>query len=143
MGRSGATLPDLATAFLVVGVIAAMGMPVARSWADRTALTWAREEAVALFAQARREAVAHGGAILRFDGSQGTGALVLDGQVMRQVDFREGFGVEVDPGGSDGRAELQFDHLGLGQVASRTIRFQRGGEVRELLVSSYGRVRRR
>ena len=38
--------------------------------------------------------------------------------------------------------EVRFDGLGLGQVASTTVRFRRGDAEAGLTLSSYGRVRR-
>ena len=52
-------------------------------------------------------------------------------------------GVEVATGfGMAFPREIRFDALGLGQVASETLRFRRGGAEAGLVLSSYGRVRR-
>ena len=40
-------------------------------------------------------------------------------------------------------AELTFDAMGVGRVASQTFRFSRGSAQAELVVSSFGRVTRR
>ncbi len=53
------------------------------------------------------------------------------------------FGVAIELGGRAAEAELHFDGLGLGRVASRTITLRRGREEVALVVSAYGRAVRR
>lgn len=44
--------------------------------------------------------------------------------------------------GQRAEAELRFDALGIGRIASQTIRLSRGDEDAVLVVSSYGRLAR-
>ena len=53
------------------------------------------------------------------------------------------YGVTIELGRRAKVAELHFDGLGLGRVASRTITLRRGQEEVQLVVSAYGRAVRR
>lgn len=138
----GTTLPELVGGFLLVTVIVSVGLPPMRSWGDRIAVSSAREEGIALFALARRTAPGSGGALIRIDPSSGAASVLVRGEPVREVNFPKRFGVEVDPG-RDGVVELQYDALGLGRGASRTLLFRRGDAEAGVVVSSRGRVRRR
>jgi hypothetical protein len=59
------------------------------------------------------------------------------------VALQEEYGVSLDLGGGRTDVELAYDALGLGRVASQTVVFRRGDATAELVVSGYGRLRRR
>jgi hypothetical protein len=58
------------------------------------------------------------------------------------VALQEELSVTVELSRGRSATELRYDALGLGQVASETLRFRRGDAASALVVSGYGRVRR-
>ncbi len=133
---------ELTLALVLLGVLAAAGISGSRAWGDALAVRFATEEGAVIFLRARREAVALGGSRVVLEPGRNAAAVVAGDSVLVEVSFGERFGVELDPG-ADVPVELAFDGLGLGQAASRTVTFRRGGAERALVVSSYGRIRRR
>lgn len=139
----GHTLIELIFVLLLVGVAAASVAPTARQARDHAAVAAAREALVGLLAEARQDAIETGGASVRISESTGRAELSVGGSVLRDVAMLAEFGVTLDLGGARPDVELRYDALGLGRMASETLVFRRGDAVAQLIVSSYGRVRRR
>jgi Tfp pilus assembly protein FimT len=139
----GHTVIELTFVLLLVGVAAASATPAARRLRDRTAVVAAREAVVGLLAEARLAAVEQGAAAVRIASRPGRAELVAGGASLRRVDLSGDFGVTLALGGGRSEVELAYDALGLGRVASQTVSFRRGEAAAELVISSYGRVRRR
>ena len=141
--RSGATLLELT---VVLGLIALAGtvfLPAARRQADRAALVGAREAVAALVARTRTEAMLAGAASLRVRAGDGDVAVLTADSLIAGQNLGSQYGVTIELGGRAKVAELHFDGLGLGRVASRTITLRRGQEEVQLVVSAYGRAVRR
>lgn len=138
----GHTLIELVFVLLLVGVATASAAPAARRQRDRAMVVGAREAVVGLLAEARLTAVETGGASVRISASPARAEALAGGSPLRRVALDVEFGVTVSLSGSTTDAELVYDGLGLGRVASQTITFRRGTETAELVVSAYGRVRR-
>lgn len=139
----GFTLLELVTVVTLMGVVLAEGLPAARNLMDRMAVVGAREAVVGVFHRARMEAVARGGARIVLVASP-AGLEVWSGGALRSaVDLEEEFGVDLTLSSGDALAEIGFDALGLGRVASQTLIFDRNGTESGLVVSSFGRVTRR
>jgi prepilin-type N-terminal cleavage/methylation domain-containing protein len=138
----GYTLIELLFVLLLVGVTTASLAPYARRQRDRALVTGARESMVGLVAEARSAAVEAGGASVRIGADPPKAEVRSGARILRSTDIAEDYGVGVSLGGS-GYVEVAYDALGLGRVASQTIAFTRGNERAELVVSGYGRVRRR
>lgn len=140
----GHTLPEVLLALTVAAVLTSLLVPPARRTVDRVAVDAARDRVAGLFLRARAAARARGGSSVEVDAPAGEVRLVAaDGWRAPPVLLRERFGVEVDAGLPGGVVRLAFDPLGIGRMASRTLRLRRGGAATSLVISSYGRVRAR
>ena len=139
----GHTLIELVFVLLLVGVATATAAPAARRQRDRSLVVGAREAVVGLLAEARFAAVESGSASVTLSVSPARAEASAAGMPLRQVALGADFGVTVALSGGATEAELTYDGLGLGRMASQTVTFRRGGETTELVVSAYGRVRRR
>ncbi|MEQ8330238.1 MAG: prepilin-type N-terminal cleavage/methylation domain-containing protein [Longimicrobiales bacterium] len=141
--RTGHTLVELIVVLALLAVGAAAVLPGARTWADRAAVLGARESVAALVARARVEAVGRGGAAVHVAADSSIAWTLADGGVLDRVDLADRFGIHVVLAGRRTATVLTYDALGVGRVASETLRFRRGGAEAALIVSGYGRVRRR
>jgi prepilin-type N-terminal cleavage/methylation domain-containing protein len=139
----GHTLIELLFVLFLIGVTAAAVTPAARTYRDRAAVSAAREAVVGLLTEARLGGVERGSGAVRIVPSRGQAESVVGDSAVRSIDLASDFGVDVRIGGSPDTVEIRYDALGLGRVASRTIVFVRGEEAGELVVSAFGRVRRR
>lgn len=149
----GYTLLEMATVLALLGAAIAPALGGARRLVDRMAVEGAREDVAALVARARTEALLRGEAavlvardparaLLLVPSEEGAGARRRR-TVLTVRDVAAEFGVRILVGGRRGRVELRFDELGLGSMTSRTLRFRRGRSEARLVVSSFGRLRRR
>jgi type II secretory pathway pseudopilin PulG len=139
----GHTLLELLVVLLLCGVTAASVAPAARRQRDRALVLAAREAVVAVVAAARLAAIEAGGASVRIATVPPTARAIADGQAIRGAALAADFGVTLDLGGGAQEVELAYDGLGLGKVASQTLTLRRGSEAAQLVISGYGRVRRR
>jgi hypothetical protein len=122
-----------------------MGMPRVRGAVDMYATRAARDAAAAEFARARSLAVARGSA--RVIVEPATSSLRVEapiglpaGDPLRLAD-RLAVHVTIDNHGTS-PVPLDFDALGIGRIANRTVRFTRGSAEARLTLSSFGRPRR-
>lgn len=140
--RRGVTLAELATVFVLLAVGLAAALPPAAGLRDRLAVGRAANEVVALLVRARAVAPRFGGARVEVSAATDELRLVADDSVLARA--RLGEGVRVDLVLTNGRdeADIVYDALGIGRVASRTIVVGRGRAADTLRVSSYGRVAR-
>lgn len=143
VSRSGFTLLELSTVLFLLGISLSALLPAALYQSDRAAVLGAREEVAGFFHRARFEAVTHGGAILHLEIAPASVGLLFGGEMVERSDLGKEYGValELSRGRSD--ADLHFDALGLGRVASQTLTFTRGEARALLVISAYGRMVRR
>lgn len=141
--RPGHTLLELAVALSLMGVAYALALPSARGISDRFAVRGAREAVTSLAVRTRQEARSRGGARLRMDAAKGTAQLLVSGVELDREEVGREFGVTLRLSGGADEAELWFDALGIGRVASLTVELTRGDASAVLVFSAYGRVRRR
>lgn len=134
---------ELCATLLIMAVGVSFVAPVARHLQDRMAVVAAREEVAGLVAQARAEAMARGSAVVVVETSPGSASLQAPGRPVRRISVQADLGVQVGLSRGRAAAELRYNALGLGQVASETVSFRRGRAEGALVVSGYGRVRRR
>jgi len=66
----------------------------------------------------------------------------LSDSVGRVVSIEEASGVQVILSRGRSQAEIAYDALAVGRIASETLVFRLGGENAGLTISSFGRVRR-
>lgn len=138
----GFTLLELTVGLFLAGLTLSVSLPAARRSLDRMAVVGAREAVVGLLSRVRSEAVRRGGASLVID-TDGFVSVEVGGKALDSVDLAAQYEVTIGLSGSGERAEIRFDALGIGRLASRTVEFRRGSAVTFLIVSSYGRVTRR
>jgi prepilin-type N-terminal cleavage/methylation domain-containing protein len=143
VARRGFTLLELVTVVTLVGLALAEALPAARALMDRMAVVGAREATVGVFHRARMEAVARGGARIVLVASPAAVELWSDGTLHLGLDLAGDFGIEMTLSAGREVAEIGFDPLGLGRVASQTLTFTREEARAGLVVSSFGRVTRR
>lgn len=141
--RAGFTLTDLIITLAVLGIVLGMAAPRVAALRAHAAVRSARDAAASTFERARSLAVARGTARVTVDAAAGTITIespigIAAGAVLRLADT---WGVAVGMAGVP-TAVLDFNAIGLGVVASRTITITRGSAQAGLTVSSFGRVRR-
>lgn len=141
-GPRGTTVIELLVALLLLGVLLALSLPPMARWRDAVAARAARDELAAGLAWTRLSAVSHGGSTLVVDATSGTfWTMTPAGPARPPVSLTDRYAVRLDVG-SGGRVSLEYDALGVGRHASRTIRFRRGRAEAGLVISGYGRFRR-
>jgi len=138
----GHTLIEMLLVLTLLGASTASLAPTARRYRDRSSVVAAREALVGLLAEARLAAMEGGGARVELHGAPWTASVVASDSTLRAVSLGGEYGVTLTLDG-DEDLELVFDALGLGRMTARTIGLQRGDASAELVVSAYGRVRRR
>ncbi|NNM05830.1 MAG: hypothetical protein HKO65_12140 [Gemmatimonadetes bacterium] len=138
--NSGFTLVELLILLTLLGLGVGLLIPAARVQRDRFAVLGAREEVAGLLHRARVEAVARGGAALSLVAGSSSVAIVAEEDTVARTELHEGYGVAMALSGNRQEASLFFGPLGLGWVASQTIRFRRGAAEAKLIVSSLGRI---
>jgi hypothetical protein len=106
------------------------------------AVVGAREALAGLFHQARFEAITHGAARVHLLRSPPSAELLVGGFVVERVELRKEYRASLRLSRDRAEAEIPYDALGLGRVASQTLRIERGDAEATLVVSAYGRVRR-
>jgi Tfp pilus assembly protein FimT len=142
--RSGQTLVELATVLVLVAVGASTLAPTARRLGDRAAVMAAREEVVRALAQGRMTAVSRGGATVTVVADPPEARVGVPGVVLRRVPLDGGSRrIRVRLTGGRDSLTLRFDRLGIGRFANGTVLLQRGDATAGLVISSYGRIRRR
>jgi len=138
--RFGFTLVELVFVLTLMGIGVACLLPAARIQRDRLAVLGAREELAGLFHRTRAEAVARGGAILSLLAASSSASIVAEADTLVRSELQAIYGVTMALSGGRGEAGLVFGPLGLGRVASQTIRLRRGTAEARLIVSSLGRI---
>ena len=142
--RAGATLAELILSISLLSGAAAIAVPRLIGTRDEYAARAARDAAAALVDRARTLAQLRGSARLRIDPAVGEIRVEapIGSAVGAPLHTAADWGVVLALSGSPGPAALDFDVRGLGRLANRTLRFQRGGREARLTLSTYGRVRR-
>jgi prepilin-type N-terminal cleavage/methylation domain-containing protein len=142
--RSGVTLPDLIITLAILAILAVIAAPRLQRAGQAMATRSARDAAAMEFERARVLALARGtarvivdpvAAELRVESPVGFPA----GPPLRLAGFAAAVSVD---GQAAGTTSLDFNAIGLGVSANRTIRFHRGQQESRLSLSVYGRVRR-
>lgn len=139
----GHTLVELLFVLTLMGATTASLAPTARRYRDRASVVAAREAMVGLLAEARSAAMEVGDAALVIDAAVDLASSTTPDSTLRTISFATDFEVGLELSGGRSDVDLEFDALGLGRMTGQTIRFVRGGAASELVVSAYGRVRRR
>lgn len=142
--RAGYTLADLIITLAILGIALGMAAPRVGAVRAQGAVRSARDAAASAFERARSLAVSRGTARVTVDPAAGTIAVeapigIAADAVLRLADT---WGVAVTVGSASGPVAIDFNAIGLGVVASRTITLTRGAAQAGLSVSAYGRVRR-
>ena len=138
----GHTLLELTVAVLLMATITGSLLPAAVRYRRKAAVVAARESVAGLLAEARAVAPGFAGAVVRIESDPWRAWIQVSDSVGRSIQLEEPAGVQVVLSRSRMRTEVSYDALGIGRVASETIRFRLDGEEAGLTVSSFGRVRR-
>lgn len=141
--RSAYTLIEMIFVMLLMAVTALGVLPAARRLRDRMAVVGAREAVAGLFAEARVQALLRGGATVSLRSGSRRAWTRSGDSLIRSIDLEREFAVSVSIGRGRDSSDLSYDALGIGRVTSETLIFRRGREEATLVVSGYGRVRRR
>ena len=139
----GFTLVELVVVLALMGLSGAVLLPTAKRQLDRMAVLGAREEVAGLLHQARGEAIARGKAELVLTSVPPRVELIAVEDTLARTKLEEVYGVSLTLSRDRPSAIVRFGPLGLGRVASQTLRFRRGGTESLLVISSLGRVARR
>jgi len=139
----GHTLIELTFVLLLLGVTASFMAGPMRRLRDRAAVEAAREALVGVFVEARGAAIEAGGASVRIVEATGLAEANAAGVTLRRVELASEFGVRLELGGTRPDVDLRYDALGLGRMTSQTVVLRRSEATAQLVVSSYGRLRRR
>ncbi len=143
LAQGGYSLIEIAVA---LAIVAALAPPVAAS-ASRLravyAVRRAQENAALLFTAARWAAVRDGRATIELVAAPPRGRVIsANGDTVLTADLGQG-GVTLRLSGDRATSRVRYGPVGLGWVASQTLRFARAGHERALVISSLGRVSRR
>ena len=84
--------------------------------------------------------MARGGAVFSLLAASASAAIVAGEDTLVRSDLQTAYGVMLSLSGDRNGADLIFGPLGLGRVASQTIRLRKGRAEAKLIVSSFGRV---
>ena len=142
--RSGLSLLELLTSLAILGVLLGMvAVPIARA-GDSLAVRAARGAILNAAATTRALATGHGGATLTIRAADGALAIETRDGAVADTLVRLASEYHVAVAFDDARlpaATLRFDGLGLGRLASRTVRLKRGRVTAGVTFSAYGRGR--
>ena len=133
-------LLELLLVLTLIAILSIAAAPAARAGMDGLRVRHAREGAFALATRARALARERGGADLVLDLAKRQARIEdSEGSVLAVASFPD---CRIEVAGANAPVVLRYDAHGLGRMASRTIRFERGAAQAGLTVSSYGRIRR-
>jgi len=143
----GFTLAETATALVVASLATLSLAPSLSGVTDRLAAEGARESLAGMISEARTRSIGTGDVTVVVAGPPWFATLNSGRSTVRELPLDEsGVTVELGTGNGQGtklRKEFSFNALGLGKVASQTLTFSRGKAKAQLIVSSYGRIRRK
>lgn len=141
--RHGATLTELIATLAILAIIAVIAAPRLRQASQAMATRAARDAAAAEIERARVLAMGRGSARVIVDPAASTLRVEAPPGLAAGSPLRlEIYSATVSVDGTAGTVSLDFNALGIGQSANRTIRFQRGAQESRISLSVYGRVRR-
>lgn len=139
----GYSLVETVMVVTIFAMAVASLAPAARRYRDASSVVAARESVVGLIAEARVRALGRGGVAVHLGGDPFRAWVTQSDSVVRVLLLGRDLGVTLELGRSRTETRLAYDALALGRVASETLTFRRGDAERSLVVSGYGRVRRR
>ncbi|MDT8367887.1 MAG: hypothetical protein RQ745_01680 [Longimicrobiales bacterium] len=143
LASRGTTLTELALVLALAGVVFGTALPGVRALLDRSRVVAAREELLGLVHRARAVAPATGGATITLDLEAERVELVDGaGRVIESLDLGAR-GVDLRSTGTASTVTIEWNALGWGVVASRSLVLRAGGAEARLVISSRGRASRR
>ena len=139
----GTSAVELLFTLTLLGILLGRAYPPLKGKLDGFAVRGARESDASAVERAAAVEVARGGAELVVDVAGARFWVEAGGDtVVPPVHLREQYGVTLVVDGGAERHALRFDGRGLGRVANRTFRLQRGRAEARLTLSAHGRPRR-
>lgn len=144
-GRRGHTLTEMLIVLALLALAIGLSYPAARAASDAWAVRAARDAVAASLAGARAAALIERGAEVLLVPRTGVVLTRIPGsddpprpRLLLTQDWRVTLS---SPGFSGDTIAIRYDAIGVGRIANRTLRFQRGRAAAGLTVSAYGRVR--
>ncbi|HEX6589358.1 MAG TPA: prepilin-type N-terminal cleavage/methylation domain-containing protein [Longimicrobiales bacterium] len=143
-GHRGYTLIELLVVLALLALAIGLAYPSARAASDAWAVRAARDGVAAVLAGARASALTRRGAEVLLVPDQGVvllraGTAPVSPRALLHLD--EWRVALTSPGFTGDTIVIRYDAIGIGRLANRTLRFERGRAVAGLTVSAYGRVR--
>lgn len=138
----GHTLAELLILLVLLGIALALAAPATGRARDHFAARAARDATASALARTRMVAIGTGSARLVVRLGEGTVAVRARGTDIPPLRLADEYGVRVRSTGTGDSVAVEYDALGLGRVASRTLIFERGDARAGLSVAAFGRVRR-
>ena len=143
VARGGYSMIEIAVALAIVGVLAPPVATTASRLRAELDVRRSQEDAARLFTAARWAAVRDGSATVELVADPPWGRVVsANGDTLASADLGRG-GVTLRLSRGRANSRVRYGPVGLGWVASQTLRFARAGQERALVISSLGRVSRR
>lgn len=142
MSNRGFSLVELTAVLVLLGVGASALVPTARRFADEAWVASARETVVRGLVRGRASAVAGGGSVVTVGARPPRIRVVSSGATVYEAPLGDGR-TRVELGRGRDSLVLRYDGLGVGRFTSATLLLLRGEADAALVLSSYGRVRRR
>ena len=139
----GYTLLEATVGLLLTALLLSLSVPLLRGARDQWVAVAGRDHTLAALHRTRMHARLLGGAQLRIRASPGRLETLAGDTLLWWSDELRDSGVRIELPGGRSETTITFDALGLGVVASRTLRFQRGRAESALVISSRGRARPR
>jgi prepilin-type N-terminal cleavage/methylation domain-containing protein len=141
----GYTLLELVVVLALLAIAIGLAYPATRAASDAWAVRAARDATASVLAATRAAAIAHRGAELLVVPATGdvltrtAAAPAAEERLRIGRDWRVALS---SPGFGGDTIAIRYDAIGLGRVASRTLRFERGSAAAGITIAAYGRVRR-
>ncbi len=141
--RAGVSLFEVVLMLAIAALLAPPVVAMASGARNALLVRQAVESAARLLSESRWTAIREGGAVVEFTADPAWGQLLsATGDTILVTDLGAG-GVALRLSRDRASSRIRFGPLGLGWVASQTLRFRRAGLERRLVISSLGRASRR
>lgn len=139
---SGYTLFELMVVFALIAVGVSALVPAARRFADGVHVLEAREAVARGLLRGRAAGVSAGGSVVTVTTAPARIRVAAGGSTVYDAPVGDGR-TDLVLARSRDSLVLRFDGLGIGRFTSATLSIRRGEASAGLVLSSYGRVRRR
>lgn len=141
--QSGTSLLEVTVVLTLLAVALSVGFQTVAPILHRIQIVGASDEVIALVHLARSEALRVGEAELAIDVRTGVVTVRVVDRTVRTAYLSADYGVELWTSSRQVPVELRFGPLGLGIFAGQTVTLTAGSTRGRVVISPYGRARRR